>query len=189
MISQNEIQKLLSDTTFDELQLEFDTSIFEMSPKEARKIPDIVEKEKTLSMIALLDKVYVLPMQELANRLNFSKSGVGIKFDGIENYSITERLFILRNWLDSKGCKFDFYKHILPKTNLEVSILLKANALGFNLGFAQNQLVDNNDRVKRAQEFIKLSNEVKMMQSQTPVVNTDEFKEGKGEYGGRTSGY
>ena len=170
MIKPSDIESLISNNEINDLllELELETSVLKMKPESVMKISNIVERDKTLSKIKWLEELYVLPLLELANRINTTVCGKKVEFVGLENLSIRGRMFQIREFLLSKGCQIDTIIRVVPKTVEELGILLNARSLGFNLGFEEHQTLDNSERVMRAQQYLDLMEQVRLIpQEQT----------------------
>lgn len=141
LVSTAEINKFL-------FELEADTSIL-------RKRPGDVTGEKEFFQLKVLEEIYVLPLLELANRINMKINGCRVEFFGLEGLSITGKSMKIRDFLLTKGCTKKVFMQVIPKEETEINVLLAARSQGFNLGFQDNQTLDNNDRVSRARQFLE----------------------------------
>lgn len=141
IVSSDEINKFL-------FELEADTSIL-------RKRPSDVSGEKELFQLKALEDIYVLPLQELANRINMKLNNDRVEFYGLDGLSITGKSMKIRDFLLSKGCTKETFMQVVPKTEAEINLLLTARAQGFDLGFDEHQTLDNQDRVFRAGQYLK----------------------------------
>jgi len=144
IISTDEINEFL-------FELEADTSIL-------RKKPSDISEQSELFQLKVLEEIYVLPLQELANRINMKLNNSKVEFYGLNGLSITGKSMKIRDYLLSKGCTKQMFMKVVPKTEAEINILLTARANGFDLGFNEQQTLDNDDRVMRAKQYLNSLN-------------------------------
>lgn len=140
MVSTGEIKRFL-------FELEADTSIL-------RKKPRDLSGQEELFQLKVYDEIFVLPLFELANRINMKKNHNKIEFLGLDDLSITGRSMKIRDFLLTTGCTKKTFMQVVPQTEMEADILFAARLKSFDLSFQYNQTLDNNDRVLRAKQYL-----------------------------------
>lgn len=165
----SEIDSLLSSNEIDKLLFEFkaETSVFRKKPSDIKNNSNEIERESELLKFKLLDELYVFPLFVLANRINMKLYNKPIEFQGMDNLSIIGRMFKIKEFLVSKGCSIDNIMDLVPRTANEIIILINAKNKGFDLGYASTQSLTNEDRVKRAQEYLDAINNIKRYNGNT----------------------
>lgn len=140
-------------------EIEVQTSLIRKKPSEIQKNLNIVERQRELYNYELLNKIYVLPLMEMANRISMKLNNKNVTFTNLEDLSIMGRMMVIRNYLVSTGCKLEDITQLIPQNENEVNILFNAYKNGFPLEFTSNQSLSNSSRLQRAFDYL-IENEI-----------------------------
>lgn len=139
-------------------EIEVQTSLIRKKPVEILENTDIMSRQMQLRNFEVLNKIYVLPLKEMADRISMKLYGKRANFYGLEDMSIMGRMMAIRNFLLSVGCKMNDIIQLIPQDEEEVNILFRAYKKGFSLEFTANQSLMNGDRLIKAMNYLKQEN-------------------------------
>lgn len=135
-------------------EIEIQTSLIRKKPSEIKSNLNTIERQKELYNYELLNKIYVLPLMEMANRISLRLKNKELTFTSLDDLSIMGRMMVIRNYLTSVGCRLEDITQLIPKNENEVNILFRAYKNGYSLDFDENQPLSNSSRVQRAIDYL-----------------------------------